>query len=80
MRLLAQLAIGAIGLYQALVSPLLPRACRFAPSCSEYARLCLALHGFGLGSWLTLRRLMRCHPFHPGGYDPPPDTPQNMKA
>ncbi|HEU4367887.1 MAG TPA: membrane protein insertion efficiency factor YidD [Methylomirabilota bacterium] len=63
---------GAIVTYQWLVSPLLPRACRFAPTCSEYARLALLEHGLARGTWLALCRLARCHPFHPGGYDPPP--------
>jgi len=67
-----RVALGAIMIYQRLVSPLLPTACRFAPTCSEYARISLEeyglLRGLGLATW----RLMRCHPFHPGGYDPPP--------
>ena len=58
--------------YQVLLSPALGRHCRFAPTCSEYARLALIEHGFGRGGWLAVRRLLRCHPFHPGGYDPPP--------
>jgi putative membrane protein insertion efficiency factor len=66
------LATGAIGVYQRLVSPLLPRACRFAPTCSEYARQALLEHGLAQGMWLAVRRVARCHPFHPGGYDPPP--------
>jgi hypothetical protein len=65
-------AAAVVGVYQRLVSPFLPRACRFAPSCSEYARQVLLEHGLGWGSWLALRRIARCHPFHPGGYDPPP--------
>ncbi|MBI2218542.1 MAG: membrane protein insertion efficiency factor YidD [Candidatus Rokubacteria bacterium] len=58
--------------YQLVVSPWLPRACRFAPTCSEYARLAMGEHGVGRGGWLAIRRLLKCHPFHPGGYDPPP--------
>jgi len=58
--------------YQVLLSPALGRHCRFAPTCSEYARLALIEHGVGRGGWLAVRRLLRCHPFHPGGYDPPP--------
>jgi putative membrane protein insertion efficiency factor len=58
--------------YQRVVSPLLPPACRFAPSCSEYARLAVLDHGVPRGLWLALRRVVRCHPFHPGGWDPPP--------
>lgn len=58
--------------YRVLLSPVLGRHCRFAPTCSEYARLVLIAHGVGRGGWLAVRRLLRCHPFHPGGYDPPP--------
>jgi len=65
-------ATAVIVAYQRVVSPWLPRACRFAPTCSEYARLALTEHGLGRGSWLSARRLLRCHPFNPGGYDPPP--------
>lgn len=64
-------ALGVRG-YQLVLRPLLPPACRFAPSCSEYATAALAEHGLLRGAWLTLRRVARCHPFHPGGYDPPP--------
>jgi putative membrane protein insertion efficiency factor len=65
--------IGLVRLYRALVSPLLPPACRFYPSCSAYAETALRRHGAARGSWLTLRRLARCHPLHPGGIDPVPD-------
>ena len=58
--------------YQRVVSPWLPRACRFAPTCSEYARLAIVEHGHARGGWLAAIRLARCHPFNPGGYDPPP--------
>lgn len=66
-----------VRLYQRLVSPLLPPACRFYPSCSSYAVTALERHGALRGSWLTIRRLGRCHPFHPGGIDPVPElTPK----
>ena len=65
-------ALAALMMYRQFVSPLLPPACRFAPTCSQYARLALLEHGLGRGGWLALRRILRCHPFHPGGYDPPP--------
>lgn len=64
--------------YQIFVSPLVhaiagPTAgCRFTPSCSEYAREALREHGLMRGGWLATRRLLRCHPFHPGGFDPVP--------
>ncbi len=65
-------ALAALMIYQRFVSPLLPRVCRFAPTCSEYARLAVLEHGPGRGGWLAFRRVLKCHPFHPGGYDPPP--------
>jgi putative membrane protein insertion efficiency factor len=68
----ATVLAAALVAYQRLVSPLLPRACRFAPSCSEYARLAVLDHGVARGVWLAARRLSRCHPFSAGGYDPPP--------
>jgi uncharacterized protein len=62
----------AIRAYQVAVSPLLPRACRFHPSCSEYAAEALARHGAWRGSWLAARRVVCCGPWHPGGCDPVP--------
>jgi putative membrane protein insertion efficiency factor len=58
--------------YQVLVSPLLPPSCRFTPSCSQYALEAVTRHGALRGSWLAACRLARCHPFHPGGFDPVP--------
>ena len=58
--------------YQRFISPALPPSCRFYPSCSTYALEAVAKHGLLRGSWLAARRLMRCHPFHPGGVDPVP--------
>ncbi len=63
------LVMASIRVYQAAVSPLLPRACRFYPSCSQYALEAVARHGAVLGGWLACRRLARCHPWHPGGVD-----------
>ena len=56
--------------YQVLISPLLPPACRFTPTCSEYAIEAVRQHGALRGTYMAARRLLRCHPFHPGGYDP----------
>jgi uncharacterized protein len=64
--------VGLVRVYQRLVSPLLPPSCRFYPSCSAYAVTALERHGAAKGTWLAVRRLARCHPFHPGGIDPVP--------
>ena len=61
-----------LGAYKQLVSPLLPPACRFTPTCSVYAREAVLKHGVLRGGAFALRRLARCHPFHPGGPDPVP--------
>lgn len=66
------LLIGCLRLYRYLVSPWLGRNCRFHPSCSAYAIEAVQRHGTLRGGWLALRRVGRCHPFHPGGYDPVP--------
>ena len=58
--------------YQYLIRPLLGANCRFYPSCSDYAREAVERHGVLSGSWLALKRLARCHPYHPGGFDPVP--------
>jgi len=69
---MARLLVLLVRGYQRLIGPGLPRACRFYPSCSVYAVEALTRHGALRGSWLTVRRLSRCHPFHPGGVDPVP--------
>jgi len=58
--------------YRLFISPLLPAACRYYPTCSAYAIEAIEKHGALNGSWLAFRRLTRCHPFRPGGYDPVP--------
>jgi putative membrane protein insertion efficiency factor len=60
--------------YRLLVSPLMPPACRFHPSCSEYAEEALCRHGAWRGGWLTAGRVLRCGPWHDGGYDPVPEA------
>ena len=74
--MVAQVLIALIRVYQLTLSRLirltLGNVCRFEPSCSRYAAACLASHGALRGSLLSVKRLCRCHPFHPGGYDPPP--------
>lgn len=64
--------IGLLRLYQLTLSPLLGPVCRFAPSCSSYAVEAVRIHGVVRGGWLTGRRLARCHPWNPGGWDPVP--------
>lgn len=71
---MTKLLLALIRLYQLLLSPLLGNVCRFEPSCSRYAAACLENHGALRGSWLALKRLGRCHPFHRGGFDPPPPS------
>ena len=58
--------------YRRFISPMIPPRCRFAPSCSAYALQAVTEHGAGRGTWLAVRRVARCHPFNPGGYDPVP--------
>jgi len=70
--MIARLLIALIHLYRRTLSPLLGNVCRFEPSCSRYAEACLELHGAGRGTLLSIVRVCKCHPFHPGGFDPPP--------
>ncbi|MCC5856119.1 MAG: membrane protein insertion efficiency factor YidD [Idiomarina sp.] len=73
--------IGLIRLYQLLISPLLGPRCRFVPTCSEYAIHAIRRFGVIKGSWLAVRRISKCHPGHPGGFDPVPgDEPPEEDA
>jgi putative membrane protein insertion efficiency factor len=65
-----RVVITLLGWYKRGISPWLPSACRFAPTCSEYTRQAVERYGVGRGLWLGLKRLLRCHPLHAGGYDP----------
>ena len=67
-----QILTGLIRGYQLVISPALPAACRFTPTCSQYALEAVQRHGVFKGSWLAARRLAKCHPFHEGGTDPVP--------
>jgi putative membrane protein insertion efficiency factor len=67
------LLIIIIRIYQAALSPLFPPCCRYTPSCSRYAIDAISNHGAGRGIWLTVKRLLRCHPWGGCGYDPVPD-------
>ena len=66
------IALGIIRFYQMTISKTLPPSCRFHPSCSHYGYEAIEKYGFFKGGWLTIKRLSRCQPFHPGGYDPVP--------
>jgi putative membrane protein insertion efficiency factor len=70
--MIARILIALVRVYQQVISPWLSPACRFEPSCSRYAVACLEGHGALRGSLLSMVRLCKCHPFHPGGFDPPP--------
>jgi uncharacterized protein len=70
--MLARILILMIRFYQKAISPLLPPACRFYPTCSAYGLESIRRYGAARGCWLTLKRLLRCHPFCRGGYDPVP--------
>ncbi len=70
---MTRVLVGLIDAYQKLVSPLLPRSCRFEPTCSAYAKRALVEHGVLRGSLLTVRRIARCHPWGGGGLDPVPE-------
>ncbi len=64
------LLLGLIRIYRRGISPLFPPRCRFYPTCSEYAETALRRYGVVRGGWMAVKRLLKCHPLHPGGYDP----------
>jgi putative membrane protein insertion efficiency factor len=68
---------GLIRAYQLLISPVLPPSCRYWPSCSHYAAEAIAMHGARHGSWLAVRRVLRCHPWGGSGIDPVPPAPMH---
>ena len=78
--MIARVLIWLVRLYQRTLSPLLGNVCRFEPSCSRYAIACLETHGALRGTLLSLLRVSKCHPLHPGGFDPPPPPPASAKT
>jgi uncharacterized protein len=76
----ARMLVALIIAYRRWISPALPARCRFYPSCSAYALEALTKHGAIKGTGLTVWRLLRCHPFHPGGYDPVPEPGRRRPA
>ena len=66
------LLLALVKFYRNFISPLLPPSCRYVPTCSEYALIAIEKYGAIKGGWLSLKRILRCHPFHEGGYDPVP--------
>jgi hypothetical protein len=71
--MLRRVLVAPIRAYRRFLSPFLPHHCRFAPSCSQYAIEAVETHGILRGGWLAVRRLLKCQPLHPGGYDPVPE-------
>lgn len=63
-----------IRIYQKVISPLKPPTCRFYPTCSQYGKVAITRFGALRGGWLTIKRIGKCHPFHPGGFDPVPES------
>lgn len=76
MRIVKKILIGIIKSYKFVISPILPSSCRFYPTCSSYTIEAIEKFGVGKGSVLAVKRIFKCHPFHPGGYDPVPPTIQ----
>jgi uncharacterized protein len=74
-----KILIGFIKLYQKVISPLTPPSCRFYPTCSHYGIEAVEKHGALKGSWLAVRRISKCHPFHEGGFDPVPENDSRKK-
>ena len=73
-RLSKRILLAMVGGYRRFVSPLLPSSCIYTPTCSRYAEIAVERFGALRGSWLAVRRILRCHPFRKGGFDPVPDT------
>ncbi|BBK27868.1 membrane protein insertion efficiency factor YidD [Staphylococcus arlettae] len=74
-----KLFLGVIYLYQNFISPLTPPTCRFYPTCSAYTKEAIEVYGAFKGSWLGIKRILKCHPLHKGGFDPVPLKKKNKK-
>lgn len=74
-----QILIALLSIYRYLISPVLGQHCRFYPSCSVYAQIAIKKHGVWYGGWLATKRILRCHPFNPGGFDPVPEKANSQK-
>ncbi|MBB3906965.1 MULTISPECIES: membrane protein insertion efficiency factor YidD [Anoxybacillus] len=77
--MLKRLLIALIRFYQMVISPLKPPTCRFYPTCSHYGLEAVKRFGAIKGGWLTIKRIVKCHPFHPGGFDPVPEKWEDAK-
>ena len=77
---MSKILLNIIKIYQGCISPLLPRSCRFQPSCSHYVYSAILGHGLLQGSLLGAKRILRCHPFNPGSYDPVPESYRDTGA
>ncbi len=77
--MIKKMMIALIRLYQKIISPMLPNVCRYKPSCSEYFIEALQIHGIFKGSYLGIKRILRCHPWGGSGYDPVPQKQQNKE-
>jgi hypothetical protein len=74
-----KILMGIIKIYQKTISPLTPPSCRFYPTCSHYGIEAIDTHGALKGTWLAVKRISRCHPFHEGGFDPVPEKTAKRK-
>ncbi len=70
--MIKKIALCAVRFYQKCISPMLPKSCRFYPTCSQYTYEAIEKYGVNKGIYLGVKRILKCHPFHPGGYDPLP--------
>nr|WP_181897701.1 membrane protein insertion efficiency factor YidD [Staphylococcus felis] len=78
--MLKTVLIGLIRIYQRFISPLTPPSCRFYPTCSNYTLEAIRVHGAIKGTWLGVKRILKCHPFHKGGFDPVPIKKENRDS